>query len=73
MLKSTSFIFDGVPSDTYGLMIYFLDDESTKELPLGTDVDMIEDRLPKNISPFSSIGSKIITLAPLALMRFITP
>lgn len=51
MLKSTSFIFDGVSSETYGLMIYFMDDESTKELPLGTDVDMIEDRLPKNVSP----------------------
>lgn len=51
MLKSTSFIFDGVSSETYGLMIYFMDDESTKELSLGTDVDMIEDRLPKRISP----------------------
>ena len=51
MLKSTSFIFDGVPSETYGLMIYFTSDEEMKELSLGTDVDMIEDRLPKRVSP----------------------
>lgn len=51
MLKSTSFIFDGVPSETYNLMIYFLDDADNRELSFGTDVELIEDRLPKRISP----------------------
>ena len=51
MFKSTSFIFDGVPSEDYGLMIYFLEDSIDRELALGTDVDVIEDRLPANYSP----------------------
>lgn len=51
MFRSTSFIFDSVPSETYGLMIYFLDDESKKEVSLGTDIDVIEDRTPKRFSP----------------------
>ena len=51
MLKSTSFVFDGVPSETYGVMIYFMDDDSTRELNLGTNVEMIEDRLPKRTTP----------------------
>lgn len=51
MLRSTNFIFDGVPSETFGLMIYFLDDLSTRELSLGTDVDVIEERLPTRTTP----------------------
>lgn len=51
MLKSTEFIFDGVPSETFGLMIYFLDDSDRRELSLGTDVDVVEDRLPKRTTP----------------------
>ena len=51
MLRSTNFIFDGVPSETFGLMIYFLDDSSTRELSLGTDVDVIEERLPTRTTP----------------------
>lgn len=51
MFKSTSFIFDNVPSENYNLMIYFMNDEDTKEINLGTDVDVIEDRTPKRFSP----------------------
>lgn len=51
MLRSSSFVFDGIPSEDYGIMIYFLDDDDTRELELGTDVDVIEDRLPKRITP----------------------
>jgi len=51
MLKSTSFIFDGVSSEAYNLMIYFLSDSETRELSLGTDVEVIEDRLPKRVTP----------------------
>lgn len=51
MLKSSAFTFDGIPSETYGVMIYFLDDSDTRELSLGTDVDVIEDRLPKRTTP----------------------
>lgn len=51
MFKSTSFVFDGIPSENYGVMIYFLDDKETRELSIGTDVDVVEDRLPKRISP----------------------
>lgn len=51
MYKSSSFVFDGVPSELYGLMIYFMDDADNRELALGTDVDVIEDRLPKRTSP----------------------
>ena len=51
MLKSTSFIFDGKPSDDYGLMIYFLNDEATRELNLGTNVNVVEDRIANRITP----------------------
>lgn len=51
MLRSQNFVFDGIPSETYGVMIYFLDDSDTRELSLGTDVDLIEDRLPKRTTP----------------------
>lgn len=51
MLKSTSFIFDGIPSEQYGVMIYFLNDDENRELDLGTDVEVIEERLPKRITP----------------------
>lgn len=51
MFRSTSFKFDGVSSETYGLMIYFTDDSEIRDLSLGTDVELIEDRLPKQISP----------------------
>lgn len=51
MLKSTSFVFDGIPSENYGVMIYFLDDSDKRELDLGTNVEIIEDRLAKRTSP----------------------
>ena len=51
MLRSTSFLFDGHSSEDFGLMIYFLDDEAQRELELGTNVEMIEDRLPKRYNP----------------------
>lgn len=51
MLRSSSFTFDGIPSENYGVMIYFLDDSDTREISLGTDVELIEDRLPKRITP----------------------
>ncbi len=53
MFKELAFSFDGVPCDKYGLMIYFIDDSSNRELSLGTDVTMIEDRLSKRIDPIS--------------------
>lgn len=51
MYRSSSFVFDGVPSEIYGLMIYFMDDAESREISLGTDINVIEDRLPKRISP----------------------
>ena len=51
MLRSTSFLFDGHSSEDFGLMIYFLDDEAQREIELGTNVEMIEDRLPKRYNP----------------------
>lgn len=51
MFKSTSFVFDGVPSEDYNLMIYFLEDSIQREIELGTNIDIIEDRLPSNYSP----------------------
>lgn len=53
MLRSTSFIFDNIPSETFGLMIYFLDDEEKREMEFGTDVELIEDRLSSRTDPIS--------------------
>lgn len=52
MLKSTSFIFDGQSSDDYGVMIYFLNDDSmVRELEFGTDVSIVEDRPSRLLTP----------------------
>lgn len=53
MYKETAFRFDGIPCTDYGLMIYYFDDQQTRELALGTDVSIIEDRLSKRIDPIS--------------------
>ncbi len=53
MYSKTAFVFDGVPSTQYGLMIYYLDDASTRDLSLGTDVDIVEDRLSKQFRSIS--------------------
>lgn len=51
MLLSKPFVFDGVSSETYNLIIYHLSDDAVRELEFGTNVDIIEERLPKKTSP----------------------
>lgn len=52
MLRSHSFIFDGQSSEDYGVMLYFIDDDSQiRELELGTNVSIVEDRPTKRLTP----------------------
>lgn len=50
MLNSTSFIFDDVPSEDYGLQIYFFEDQD-QDLDFGTKSDIVETRIPKRLTP----------------------
>ena len=50
VFTATSFIFDGVPSEEYGVMLYFLDDVGTVEDELWTN-DIVEDRLNTRYDP----------------------
>lgn len=49
--NARTFIFDGVPCEEYGLMIYYLDNPSTRENSVGTDVDILETRLNRSVKP----------------------
>ena len=53
MFKEQAFTFDGISCNEYGLMIYFTDNQTTREINLGTDIDIVEDRLSKRIDPIS--------------------
>ena len=53
MFKETAFKFDGIPCTDYGLMIYYLSDSSTRDIGLGTNVSVVEDRLSKRIDPIT--------------------
>lgn len=50
MFTATSFIFDGVPSEEFDVMLYFLDNNSTVEDEYWTN-EIIEDRLNARYNP----------------------
>lgn len=51
MLLQKPFVFDGISSEEYGLIIEYLSDSADRELDLGTKSDIVEDRLPRRIKP----------------------
>jgi len=46
-LEGDRFIFDGIPSDYYNLMLYTFDGSGKEESDLGTNVKIIEDRISR--------------------------
>lgn len=49
--NARTFIFDGVPCEEYGLMLYNFDNPSTRESNVGTNVDIMETRLNRSTKP----------------------
>ena len=49
--NARTFIFDGVPCEEYGLMLYYFDNPSTRESSVGTNVDIMETRLNRSTKP----------------------
>ncbi len=56
--SATKFIYDGEPCETYGLMLYTFDSKGgVIEGDLGANIEMIEDRTLRNVTP-TVFGSK---------------
>lgn len=51
MFKATSFVFDGEPSEAYGVMMYFLDGEPTTQNDEVFTNEIVEDRLNTRYDP----------------------
>lgn len=49
--NARTFIFDGVPCEEYGLMLYNFDNPSTRESNVGTNVNIAETRLNRGTKP----------------------